>query len=196
MSYSIIQLEIQVNKCYNLSIIYSAKGETMENNRRIQLNKLEMEMIAFNEGDSKRIQHFVKVHSFAKLIGELEGVDKNVLFTLEAAALVHDIGIRPTEETYGHCNGKLQEEVGPAYARTMLEQLGFENEVIERVCYLVAHHHTYTDVDGIDYQILLEADFIVNLYEDEVNEAGVKSALDKIFRTQTGSDVCKKSFGV
>ena len=29
----------------------------------------------------------------------------------------------------------------------------------------MTHHHTYTGVDGIDYQILLEADYLVNADE-------------------------------
>lgn len=39
------------------------------------LNRLFMEMIHYYKGDAKRIQHFVKVHSFAKLIGEMERVE-------------------------------------------------------------------------------------------------------------------------
>lgn len=39
------------------------------------LNKLYYEMIHMYSGDPKRIQHFCKVHSFAKLISAMEGVD-------------------------------------------------------------------------------------------------------------------------
>ena len=35
--------------------------------------------------------------------------------------------------------------------------------MIRRVEYLVGHHHTYKDIDGLDYQILVEADFLVNI---------------------------------
>lgn len=152
-------------------------------------------MIEFNNGDPARIQHFIKVHSLAKLIGEMECIDQKLLYILEGAAYVHDIGIRPAEQQYGSCNGKLQEQVGPAFAKEMLVKLGFEEDVIERICYLVAHHHTYTDVDGMDYQILLEADFLVNLYEDGVNEKAVISALRSIFKTETGKVFCGKMFG-
>ena len=57
------------------------------------INKLHFEMIRLYSGDAKRIQHFCKVHSYAKLIAEMEQVDKDTLFILEAAALTHDIGI-------------------------------------------------------------------------------------------------------
>ena len=64
----------------------------------------------------------------------------------------------------------------------------------DRVAYLVGHHHTYTNIDGMDYQILVEADFLVNLYEDSVPKAAAQSALDKIFKTQTGKTICKEMF--
>ena len=130
------------------------------------LEKLFLEMIAYYSGDPKRIQHFTKVHSYAKLIGELSGMQGEELLTLEAAAYVHDIGIKVAEEKYGSSNGRLQEQEGPAVAEEMLGRLGFAENVIERVCYLIGHHHTYTGIEGRDYQILVEADFLVNLYED------------------------------
>ena len=134
------------------------------------INKLHMAMIELYHGDAKRIQHFCKVHSYAKLIAEMENVDAETLFILETAALTHDIGIHLCEEKYGNCNGKLQEKEGPAIAEKLLSDLGFSGEVSERVQYLIAHHHTYNNIDGIDYQILVEADFLVNMCEDELSE--------------------------
>ena len=64
----------------------------------------------------------------------------------------------------------------------------------DRVAYLVGHHHTYTNIKGMDYQILVEADFLVNLYEDSVPKAAAQNALDKIFKTQTGKTICKEMF--
>ena len=90
------------------------------------LNDLFLEMINYFAGDAKRIQHLVKVHSFAKLIGELEHVEEKTMRILEAAAYVHDIGIKPAEKKYGSCGGKLQEQEGPAAAKEILERLGFD----------------------------------------------------------------------
>ena len=39
------------------------------------INKLHMAMIELYHGDAKRTQHFCKVHSYAKLIAEMENVD-------------------------------------------------------------------------------------------------------------------------
>ncbi len=56
-----------------------------------------------------------------KLIAETENVDKKCLFIIETAALTHDIGIHVCEEKYGNCNGKLQEQEGPAIAERLLK---------------------------------------------------------------------------
>lgn len=154
------------------------------------------EMIAYDKGDSRRIQHFMKVHDFARTIGQLEGVDEQTLYILESAAVVHDIGIHVCEEKYGSCEGKLQEKEGPAIAKELLERLGYEQEVINRICYLVGHHHTYTNIDGIDYQILVEADFLVNMYEDGVSPDAVRKAYQNIFKTESGRKICRNMFGL
>lgn len=159
------------------------------------INKLHSAMIELYSGDPKRIQHFCKVHSYSKLIAELEKVDKNTLFILEAAALTHDIGIHISEQKYGSSNGKYQEIEGPAIAAKMLSDLGFNEKVSERVQYLIGHHHTYTDIDGIDYQILVEADFLVNVYEDELSDEAAKAAYNNIFRTETGKKIFRDMFG-
>ena len=160
------------------------------------LNKLHLAMIDLYRGDAKRIQHFCKVHSYAKLIAETERVDKKCLFILEDAALTHDIGIHVCEEKYGDCNGKLQEKEGPEIAKKLLKKLGFAEDVSERVQYLIAHHHTYDNIDGMDYQILVEADFLVNIMEDNLSKEAALSAYNRIFKTACGKKICLEMFGL
>lgn len=63
----------------------------------------------------------------------------------------------------------------------MLTQLGYNWSLIERVCYLVSRHHTYTGVDGPGLSNFLEADFLVNLYESGAGREQAASACEKIF---------------
>lgn len=152
-----------------------------------QINETMMAMIAFDQGDARRIQHFIKVYQFAALIAESEQVDPDMVSVIKVAAILHDIGIHPSEERYGDCNGKHQEELGPQYARKLLMAFSWaEKSFVERVCYLIGHHHTYTNVDGIDYQILIEADFLVNAYEDALPAESIQKMRAGIFRTKTG----------
>ena len=124
-----------------------------------------------------------------------EELDDASLFILEAAAYTHDIGIRVAEEKYGRCDGKLQEQEGPIIAQKMLSQLGFENYIVERICFLIGHHHTYDNIDGLDYQILVEADFLVNLYEDDAGNRAIDKAYKRIFKTETGKKIFRLMFG-
>ena len=161
---------------------------------RDMLNRLCKETIAYDCGDPKRIQHFIKVHAFAKLIAESEGVDAHTCFVLEAAAYLHDIGIHKAEDLLGDCGGKNQEKLGPGEAAPILERCGFSEADAQRVCFLIAHHHTYTGIDGVDWQILLEADMLVNLFEDGAAERAARSALERVFKTETGKELCRQMF--
>lgn len=142
------------------------------------------EMIAFFAGDARRCQHFIKVASLAKQLAESEAADAELTELVEAAGLVHDCGIKPGEAKYGagHCTGKIQEQEGPAVARELLQKVGYAPEKIERICYLVGHHHTYNMIDGLDYQLLVEADFIVNFYEDGTPKENIAKAVERVLK--------------
>ena len=157
-------------------------------------DRIFLAMTDYFAGDPRRIQHFTKVHAFAALMGRMEGLDARTQFILETAALVHDIGIRRAEELYGSSSGALQEQEGPAEAERLLRSLDVEPAVIERVCHLVGHHHSYGSIDGDDYRLLVEADFLVNLHEDGEGERAVRAALDRIFRTKSGRRLCQTMF--
>ena len=153
------------------------------------------EMTRYDKGDVERIQHFMKVHSYASVIGRLEGLDEETLFVLETAAILHDIGIHKCEEKYNSEAGNLQEIEGPPEAEKLLNEIGgYTKEQIERVKFLIGHHHTYTDIDGLDYQILIEADFLVNLYENAEMFMSPENAREKIFRTKTGTELLELTF--
>lgn len=156
------------------------------------------EMIAFFAGDARRCQHFIKVASLAKQLAESEAADAELTELVEAAGLVHDCGIKPGEAKYGagHCTGKIQEQEGPAVARKLLQKVGYAPEKIERICYLVGHHHTYNMIDGLDYQLLVEADFMVNFYEDGMPKENIAKAVERIFKTGSGTKLVKTMFGL
>lgn len=165
--------------------IFVGKISTSAMNK--QHAKLIRAMVDFDRGDAPRIQHFLKVHDFAATIAALEGLDEESSFVLETAAILHDIGIHPAEKRYGNCSGKHQEELGPAEARKLLELVGGYTETqTDRVCFLIAHHHTYTDVEGMDWQILLEADFLVNSFEDHLSEEAIQHFEQHVFKTASG----------
>lgn len=160
------------------------------------LPNLIAQAIAFDRGDARRIQHFLKVYAYADTIGRLEGLPDDMQETLAAAAILHDIGIHAAEEKYGSSSGKYQELEGPAPARHILSSLGYDEGRIDRICYLIAHHHTYDGIDGMDYQILLEADFLVNAYEDNLPKEVICTFCRKVFRTESGIRLLRETFDI
>ena len=47
---------------------------------------------------------------------------------------------------------------------------------------------------GIDYQILVEADFLVNFLEDNVPKENIRKVYETIFKTETGKQMCEEMF--
>ena len=67
----------------------------------IDIEKLTALAIAYDAGDAKQIQHFIKVYAYSRLLGRREGLDEQKQNVLEAAAVLHDIGIHEAERKHG-----------------------------------------------------------------------------------------------
>lgn len=146
-------------------------------------------MVALSEGNVHDINHFIKVYTWAKTIGELEGLDAHTQYLLEATAIVHDIACPLCREKYGYASGKYQEQESEPLVRAFFDESNLPNEDIERIVYLVTHHHTYKNVEGMDYQILLEADFLVNADEGEKSTEAIFNMRNRVFKTKAGVDL-------
>ena len=153
----------------------------------MNISQIMEKMIAFSNGNLHDMNHLMCVWTYAKTIGELEGLDRKTQETLEIAAITHDIACPLCREKYGNTNGKRQEEEGGPLVRSFLADAGLPGDQVDRVAYLVSHHHTYTDIDGIDYQILVEADFLVNVFEEGSDCHDLAEKIkERLFKTATG----------
>lgn len=146
--------------------------------------------------DVRRINHALKVYGFAQILLEGEKVSGEVRIITELAAILHDIGIKEAERKYNSSAGHLQEAEGPAVAAKILEDSGITGPVADRVCFLVGNHHSYTKIDGIDFQILVEADFLVNIFEGYISAEAAPATVTKYFRTSSGKDLAKSMYNL
>ncbi len=160
----------------------------------ISISEAIVKMISDCGGSQHDICHFMKVWAYAKTIGELEGLDKGTQQTLEFTAIVHDIACPGLRKEYGNAPWNLQETYGPPLAREFFKDSGMSEEMLSRICYLVGHHHTTENVNGMDYQILLEADFLVNAGEQEKYLKNAAVYREKVFKTKTGIGLLEKMF--
>lgn len=165
-----------------------------EKERKMLIAQIMEGMIAYSEGNIHDIDHFLRVWSYARAIGMLEGLDERTQRVLEVAAIVHDIACPICREKYGNTNGKRQEEEGAPLAAEFLRSYDLEASQIERVAYLVGHHHTFNAVDGVDYQILIEADYIANASENGWSKDIVCSFMDRKFKTEAGRRLARSVF--
>ena len=160
----------------------------------IQVNQVFHDLIAYDP-DLFRANHLLKVTGYAEMIGGAEGMAGDDLLWLRIAATLHDIGIKPSLEKFGSAIGPNQQAEGPPLARALLEKYSPPPERVDRVCYLIAHHHEYSNIDGLDYQILVEADFLVNCDEGEMAKREIRSVRDTIFKTETGIGLVNRLYG-
>ena len=151
-------------------------------------------MIAYSDGNIHDIDHLIRVWTYAKTIGELEGLDASTQYILEVAAITHDIACPLCREKYGNTNGKHQEEEGALMVRAFLSDSGMLPEQIDRVSYLVGHHHTFSGIDGLDYQILIEADYIANATENGYSQDNAINFINRIMKTESGIRIAKAVF--
>lgn len=151
-------------------------------------------MIVYPGQTRKDIAHFLKVYAFAEEIGKLEFLDARTQETLEIAAIVHDIACPLCRKKYGNTYGKHQEEESEALLREFFSDIVIDEAMQERIIFLVCHHHTYSGVVGLDWQILLEADFLVNA-DESPKYANVVSQFEKnVFRTKSGKQFLKSMY--
>jgi putative nucleotidyltransferase with HDIG domain len=122
-------------------------------------------LIDYFENDFRRITHALEVLKHAERIMEnTENCDFEVLV---AGALLHDIGIKQSEEILGYNNGKTQEKYGPPIAEKLLESINFPPEKIKMVCEIIGNHHSRSRYDYVELKVLKEADRIVNKLEGD-----------------------------
>ena len=151
-------------------------------------------MMLRNRGDQKRIEHSLKVYGYASLLGVMEGLSLEARQILELTAVLHDIGIHVSEAKYGYSDGHKQEIEGPPIARFILEDIGVAPEIVDRVCFIISKHRTFSAIDGIDFQLLVEADFLVNSVEEEVSQEGVQKFMQQNFKTESGRKLIGELF--
>ncbi|MGZ7107620.1 MAG: HD domain-containing protein [Methanobacterium sp.] len=151
-------------------------------------------MIEYFGVDVRRINHALKVYDFAQIISYEESIDRKTRDIIIYSAILHDIGIKVAEKKHNSSVGKYQEIEGPPIAREILSDLKISEEIINRVSEIVGNHHSYTKIDGIDFQIVVEADLLVNIFEEYMSRETIENINNQIFKTETGKKLIKTMY--
>jgi hypothetical protein len=143
--------------------------------------------------DHKRIEHALAVLEYAEAIGSQEGGRLDIV---EAAAILHDIGIHEAERKYQSTAGYYQETEGPPIAEAILNSLKWPTADIEHVCAIVGSHHSGNKIDTPEFRCIWDADWIVNLGQDYAQWPRTKKQkiIDTVFRTQAGRQIATERY--
>lgn len=145
--------------------------------------------LCYEEGHPRRTQHILKVYALARLLGEQENLSVEEQQILQAAAILHDIAIKHCKEHYnGDASQDNQKQAAPLLVTRFLEEAGYLPSDIPAVIDLVLHHHDYDAPKSRLLQLLMEADLIVNCYEERPD--GEKAErIRLLFQTDRGKEL-------
>lgn len=145
----------------------------------------------------RSIEHALKVFAYAQGIGGEEGLDGNDALILAAAALLHDVGIPSSLERFGSAEGKYQEKEGERLCPELLRRAGAPEGIHERVAGLVGRHHSEELASGDPLlQMLMEADYLVNLVEGNLPGRDPREVYEGFFRTDAGKRYMRALFAI
>lgn len=153
-------------------------------------NAIIKKMMAYFEYNNSHINHTYRVLEYAEELLNIEKGDPNINIPV---AILHDIGITACEKKYNSIEGQLQEIEGPPVAREILESLKIDEKIIKEVCEIVACHHSPGEINTINFKIMWDADWLVNLPDvyDIKDKAKLPEIINKTFMTKTGLGIAK-----
>jgi HD superfamily phosphodiesterase len=154
-----------------------------------QLNPVIEDMRAVFSSVPYGIDHTLNVLDNARQIIKAEKTNWQSAVIIELSAVLHDIGAVEAQKKHGSMEGRFQEMESPAVASGIMKKYDYEQPIIDRVCFIVGNHHTSEKIDGMDFQILWEADLIENMQvmEDVIRDAEqLKQFISDNFKTESG----------
>jgi HD superfamily phosphodiesterase len=103
-------------------------------------------LVDYFGNDFRRISHALEVLKHSELIMEnFQCCDYEILV---ASALLHDIGIKQSEENLGYNNGKTQEKYGPPIAESVSASASHCKTM--KVYEIIANHHSPSRHDYVE----------------------------------------------
>lgn len=144
------------------------------------INKVALAMKKYYDNNPEKMQHFARVYTLAKTIGELEKIPKESLELLELSSIVHEIDKNEEIESI----------------KLLLIDCGIDDSTAKKVCHIVENKSDYEHIGGLEHQILIEADFIVHIKEENLEKDKIVEIGNKYFFTNYGRAFLKKAYNI
>ncbi|MFW6288045.1 MAG: HD domain-containing protein [bacterium] len=153
-------------------------------------------------GDNERISHALQVTDYADQLIELNKKNKPTeVINAEViiySAILHDIGIKNSEEKYNSAAPKYQEIEGPPVARKILSSFPIDESIVNEICDIIGNHHSPGNINSHNFKLLYDADWLVNLPAEQdlskMSKEEIENTINKLYLSQTGKDKAKALF--
>ena len=153
--------------------------------------KLLKDVLLYENGHIRRTKHILMVHSLTKSIGSEEGLTLEQQQIVQSAAILHDIAIKKCKRKYNDASIEKQKLECIPVAKKFLKACNYVPSYTEKILNLIYHHHDYGAYKGIEHQVLIEADLIVNCLENR-NHKEKAADVAIHFHTRTGKELLHK----
>ena len=169
------------------------KAKTREEKNNRLRERISSEMKKYWGDDTKRVNHALKVAQYAEEILKIEGGHPLVVL---GAAYLHDVGIKEAERKKGTVSEEDHEREGKAAAEEILMKLNVQRTIANEICDIIGHHDHPRERETLNFQILYEADWLVNLGENGFlkDPKKLQEIITKNFRTVTGKNLADRLF--
>jgi len=159
------------------------------------VTRLHKEVIEyFASTDLSQIGHTEAVHNFAQLLATLEKCDEHKQCMIEMSALLHDIGCPNAKLKYGNTNAPNQEKEGKPKAEEILATYPMPDTDKQLLAEVVGLHHHHNNLKEMGFEILAEADLIVNLLEGYYKLEQAQYLFEHLVTTRSGKDLFRNMF--
>ena len=147
--------------------------------RTLRIQRVALRMKEYYHGDAAKVQHFVRVYTLAKSIGELERLNDEEQLDVELAAVVHNV-----------------EGDRIPVVRDILRDCKISDAAAMKICHMVENIENYDHIGTLDHQILIEAKMIVDFKEQNTPEKEIIRKAEDVFLTNTGKLFLKRAFNL
>lgn len=146
--------------------------------------------------DSTQIAHTLCVHEYTRMLAMREGYDERKRGLLEIAALLHDIGCPSAKWKYGDSQPIHQQQEGMCIAADWFasDPSWLDTQEAQWVVDVVGAHHNAVQAEVLGFEVLYEADLIVNLFEGYYPVDYADVYYRKMVRTKSGKQLFRQLF--
>lgn len=146
--------------------------------------------------DSTQIAHTLCVHEYTRMLAMRERYDERKRGLLEIAALLHDIGCPSAKWKYGDSLPIHQQQEGMCIAADWFasDPSWLDTQEAQWVVDVVGAHHNAVQAEVLGFEVLYEADLIVNLFEGYYPVDYADVYYHKMVRTKSGKQLFRQLF--